>query len=187
MLLEIFAEKRLVREIQRFGHLQDRQSGRFQQGLGFENHIIVDPRAGRFSGKSLNHVRQMLWRQTKFVGIKGHTTLGFIMIPDQMNELFEHFVPTRFHLPSDGGSMTVHDIAQFVKKSMEQACADMGLTMSAAFTVFAKKVGRERRIPFEITADPFYSESNMAHLRRGVAALNAGKGVEHEPIEVDGE
>ena len=73
-----------------------------------------------------------------------------------------------------------------VKKSMEQACADMGL-MSAAFTVFAKKVGRERRIPFEITADPFYSESNMAHLRRGVAALNAGKGVEHEPIEVDGE
>lgn len=74
-----------------------------------------------------------------------------------------------------------------VKKSMEQACADMGLTMSAAFTVFAKKVGRERRIPFEITADPFYSESNMAHLRRGVAALNAGKGVEHEPIEVDDE
>ena len=72
-----------------------------------------------------------------------------------------------------------------VKKSMEQACADMGLTMSAAFTVFAKKVGRER--PFEITADPFYSESNMAHLRRGVAALNAGKGVEHEPIEVDDE
>lgn len=74
-----------------------------------------------------------------------------------------------------------------VKKSMEQACADMGLTMSAAFTVFAKKVGRERRIPFEITADPFYSESNMAHLRRGVTALNAGKGVEHEPIEDDGE
>lgn len=74
-----------------------------------------------------------------------------------------------------------------VKKSMEQACADMGLTMSAAFTVFAKKVGRERRIPFEITADPFYSESNMAHLRRGVAALNAGKGVEHEPIEFDDE
>ena len=26
--------------------------------------------------------------------------------------------------------------------------------------------------------DPFYSESNMAHLRRGIEALNAGKGVE---------
>ena len=33
-----------------------------------------------------------------------------------------------------------------VKKSMEQACSDMGLSMSAAFTIFAKKVGRERRI-----------------------------------------
>lgn len=70
-----------------------------------------------------------------------------------------------------------------VKRSMEQACSEMGLTMSAAFTVFAKKVGRERRIPFEISADPFYSESNMEHLRRGIEALNAGKGVVHELIE----
>lgn len=84
-----------------------------------------------------------------------------------------HVVNVNFKLDAD------------VKKSMEQACADMGLTMSAAFTVFAKKVGRERRIPFEISADPFYSESNMAHLRRGIASLNAGNGVEHDPIEVD--
>ena len=67
-----------------------------------------------------------------------------------------------------------------LKKNMEQVCADMGLSMTAAFTVFAKTVSREKRIPFEITADPFYSESNMAHLRRGIAALNAGQGVEHE-------
>ncbi len=68
---------------------------------------------------------------------------------------------------------------------MEQACAELGLSMSAAFTVFAKKVGREKRIPFEISVDPFYSESNMAHLRCGMNALNAGNGVEHEPIEDD--
>ena len=68
---------------------------------------------------------------------------------------------------------------------MEQACSDMGLTLTAAFTIFAKKVAREKRIPFEVSADPFYSESNMAHLRRGVEALNAGKGVEHDIIEVD--
>ena len=73
-----------------------------------------------------------------------------------------------------------------VKKMMENACAAMGLSMSAAFTVFAKKVGSEWRIPFEISADPFYSEANMAHLRRGIAALNAGQGNEHERIE-DGE
>lgn len=72
-----------------------------------------------------------------------------------------------------------------VKRSMEQACSEMGLTLTAAFTIFAKKVSRERRIPFEVSADPFYSDSNMAHLRRGVAALNAGKGVSHDLIEDD--
>ena len=69
-----------------------------------------------------------------------------------------------------------------VKRSMEQACADMGLSMSAAFTIFAKKVGRERRIPFEVSADPLYSERNMAHLRSVISALNAGKGVSHDII-----
>ena len=31
--------------------------------------------------------------------------------------------------------------------------------------------------------DPFYSESNMEHLRRGAAALDAGQGQEHELIK----
>ena len=69
------------------------------------------------------------------------------------------------------------------KKRMENVCNELGLSMSAAFTIFAKKVGREHRIPFEISVDPFYSESNVAHLRRGIAALNAGLGVEHDIIE----
>ena len=67
-----------------------------------------------------------------------------------------------------------------LKKQMEAVCREMGLSMTAAFTVFATKVAREKRIPFELSADPFYSESNMAHLRRGIEALNSGKGVEHE-------
>ena len=74
-----------------------------------------------------------------------------------------------------------------LKKSMEQVCSEMGMSMTTAFTIFAKKVSREKRIPFEISADPFYSESNLEHLRRGIAALDAGKGVEHDPIETDGE
>ncbi len=45
-----------------------------------------------------------------------------------------------------------------VKKSMEQACREMGLSMTTAFTIFATKVGREKRIPFEITARPHASE-----------------------------
>lgn len=72
-----------------------------------------------------------------------------------------------------------------VKKSMEKACAEMGLSMSAAFTIFAKKVGRERRIPFEVSADPFYSESNMRYLEQKMADYKAGqlKFAEHELVE----
>lgn len=43
-----------------------------------------------------------------------------------------------------------------------------GLTMSAAFTIFAKKVARKYRIPFEVSAGPFYSEQNMARLRKSI-------------------
>lgn len=74
-------------------------------------------------------------------------------------------------------------IDEDVKKNAEQVLDELGLTMSAAITVFLKKVGREHCIPFELTADPFYSESNMAHLRRGIVALNAGEGTEHDIIE----
>ena len=44
------------------------------------------------------------------------------------------------------------------KKHLESACADMGMSVSTALTIFSKIVGRERRIPFEISADMFYSE-----------------------------
>ncbi len=69
------------------------------------------------------------------------------------------------------------------KKSMEAVCRDLGMSMTAAFTIFAKKVGRERRIPFELTVDPFYSEENIAHLRRSIAALEEGRFVSHELID----
>ena len=72
-----------------------------------------------------------------------------------------------------------------VKKSMEQVCSELGLSMSAAFTVFARKVGREKRIPFEVSVDPFYSASNIRYLEQKVADYKAGsiKLVEHELIE----
>ncbi len=75
-----------------------------------------------------------------------------------------------------------------VKKRMERACAEMGLSMSAAFTIFAKKVGREYRIPFEVSADPFYSDSNIRHLEGIMQDIRDGKAhfAEHDLVEVDG-
>lgn len=74
-----------------------------------------------------------------------------------------------------------------VKKSMEQVCSELGLSMSAAFTVFAKKVSREKRIPFDLSVDPFYSESNIRYLESVVRDIKEGKAnfAEHSLIEVD--
>ncbi len=76
-----------------------------------------------------------------------------------------------------------------VKRRAETVLDDMGLSMSAAITVFLKKIGREHRIPFEITADPFYSESNMRYLDSVISEIEEGKAhlEEHELIEVDDE
>ena len=74
-----------------------------------------------------------------------------------------------------------------VKKSMEQVCAELGLSMSATFNVFARKVSREKRIPFEVSVEPFYSESNIRYLENMANDIKSGKAhfAEHDLIETD--
>ena len=68
-----------------------------------------------------------------------------------------------------------------VKNNAEAALKEMGLTMSAAINIFLVKVGRERRIPFEETAnDPFYSTANMERLQRSAAQMEQTGGTVHE-------
>ena len=62
-----------------------------------------------------------------------------------------------------------------LKKSMEKTCQELGMTMTTAFTIFAKKMSREKRIPFEVSVDPFYSESNMKILKESIKQLEQGK------------
>lgn len=71
------------------------------------------------------------------------------------------------------------------KRDMEAVCKDLGMSMTTAFTIFAKKMGRERRIPFEVSVDPFYSEEIFVHLRRSAAALDAGRGVARDLVDDD--
>ncbi len=40
-----------------------------------------------------------------------------------------------------------------LKKEMEATCQELGMNMTTAFIIFAKKMTRERRIPFEVSAD----------------------------------
>lgn len=75
------------------------------------------------------------------------------------------------------------------KASFDAFCSNVGLNTSTAINLFVKAVFRENRIPFEITqtADPFFSEANMAYVMKSVRELKAGKGTVHELIKVEDE
>ena len=74
-----------------------------------------------------------------------------------------------------------------VKRDAEVTLDAIGLSMSTAINIFLKKVAREKRIPFELTAEPFYSDSNMRYLENIMRDVKEGKAkfAEHELIEVD--
>ncbi|RRJ14293.1 type II toxin-antitoxin system RelB/DinJ family antitoxin [Lachnoanaerobaculum orale] len=72
-----------------------------------------------------------------------------------------------------------------IKRDAEQVCDDIGISMSAAITIYLKRLGKERRIPFDLVADPFYSSKDIEVLDRRIADIKAGKNIsEHELIEV---
>lgn len=70
-----------------------------------------------------------------------------------------------------------------LKKQAETLFDEMGMNMTTAFTIFTKAVVRQGKIPFEIAVDPFYSETNQAHLRRAIADLEAGRNIVVKTME----
>lgn len=74
-----------------------------------------------------------------------------------------------------------------IKHKAEKTLDEIGLSMSTAINIFLKTVVRENRIPFELTADPFYSKYNIEELERRVENIRSGKSTlkEHELIEED--
>ncbi|NLM05311.1 MAG: type II toxin-antitoxin system RelB/DinJ family antitoxin [Tissierellia bacterium] len=79
-------------------------------------------------------------------------------------------------------------IDEDVKRDAEETLNEIGLSMSAAITIFLKKVVRENRIPFELSIDPFYSEENMKRLKKAKEDANCVSASlkAHELIEFDG-
>lgn len=75
-----------------------------------------------------------------------------------------------------------------LKEQFDKFCQDIGMSMTTAFCVFAKKAVREQKIPFEITAeDPFYSTANIERLKKAIKDAENGKLTVHELIEVEDE
>ena len=71
-----------------------------------------------------------------------------------------------------------------LKMDMEKVCKKMGITLTGAFTMFATKVTREKRIPFEISVDPFYSEANIKRLKKSIEQMERTGGTVHE-VDLD--
>ena len=57
--------------------------------------------------------------------------------------------------------------------------------MSTAFNIFARKMCREKRIPFEVSIDSFYSESNIQTLKNSIKELEKGKVVKKSLDELE--
>ena len=67
-----------------------------------------------------------------------------------------------------------------LKRDFDTVCNDLGLSMTTAITMLAKKMTREKRLPFDVSIDPFFSDENMARLRRSIAQMEATSGTVHE-------
>jgi len=71
-----------------------------------------------------------------------------------------------------------------LKAKADMLFDELGLNMTTAFTMFVKAAIRQNGIPFDVSIDPFYSETNLKVLRESIRDADAGKLTEHELIEV---
>ena len=67
-----------------------------------------------------------------------------------------------------------------LKRQFEAFCSDMGMSMTTAFNIFAKKTVREYGIPFEIGADIPNAETRKAieDARKGIGLSKAFSSVD---------
>ena len=71
------------------------------------------------------------------------------------------------------------------KMEFDAFCSNVGLNASTAINMFVKAVLRENRLPFDVkTEDPFYSDENMARLRKSIEQIEKTGGTLHEVPEV---
>lgn len=62
-----------------------------------------------------------------------------------------------------------------LKRQFEEFCSDIGMSMTTAFTVFAKKAVRENRIPFQLDRDIPNEETRRA-IEEAEKGINLSKG-----------
>lgn len=76
-----------------------------------------------------------------------------------------------------------------LKKDFEAFCADMGMSMTTAFNIFAKKAVREYRIPFEIGGENPNAETRLAieNAHKGIGVRGPFSSVEELMADLNAE
>lgn len=62
-----------------------------------------------------------------------------------------------------------------LKRDFDGVCQELGMSMTTAITMLAKKMAREKRLPFEASIDPFYSEGNLKALAESMEQMRRGQ------------
>ena len=70
------------------------------------------------------------------------------------------------------------------KYNFEGFCESIGITVSSAVNMFMTACLRENKIPFELKADPFWSEENQERLKKSLQQAKEGKLTKHDLSEV---
>ena len=70
------------------------------------------------------------------------------------------------------------------KSMFEDFCESVGMNVTTALNMFIKNVINNQRLPFAIERDPFFSEINIARLKKAAKNAQAGKHIHyHDLIE----
>lgn len=67
-------------------------------------------------------------------------------------------------------------IDKSIRTGFGEVCREIGITPSAAVSIFVHKMLAERAFPFTVSApDPFYSKQNLAELKKRAAEMKNAK------------
>ena len=72
-----------------------------------------------------------------------------------------------------------------LKNNMEHICSELGINMSTAFNIYAKKMCREKRIPFDVSIEPCFSEEDVKSIKKSISELNEGKYIKKSIAELE--
>ena len=118
-----------------------------------------------------SHVESRSRKALRSYIIQASTLLEIVLSGLVLIGLLLSFIPLLKWMPGllfDGNDV---EIRGFLERALD-------IVIGVEFIkMLAKKMTREKRIPFEVSMDPFYSASNMAALNDSIEEMRQGKTV----------